>query len=207
MKKRYLFTTVTLAAFMLCACGHEEVGLTKENITTKDEIVFNVGGTIQATMIDEFDKDYYDVDELTEFINKDLETFNSEKETTIKLDFAVKKSNKVYTVFDFGGSSDFESYTGAKTEVLDSSAAKKSDLVPDSLEKYGKSKTKKKDKVIKSKYKTAVIDLSGCEIYDKDINVTVAGDIEFSSNVKKVDDNTATISSKDKVGVIVYKPY
>ncbi len=133
-----------------------------------------------------------------------------------------------YVKCDFADSADLKFISGDD--------AKGNDDVPSDLDVYGKDKKEGKKDAIKSKYKVLIIspredtakkdDSSKKEDSDKKedsekkddkekvdsqnekkgYEITVDGDIEYTSNVEKVDDNTIKYTNLTEKAIIVFEP-
>ena len=218
--KKFLFgmISVGLMASVLCGCEKEDISMKAADIEKQSIVVFD-DGKVQASLIEEFKEDYYDVEELEEFMKENIETYNTANGTSVELSSIELNKSNVIAIFDFADVDEFAQYCTADTtyreevateeaisvKFLTGKKAKKDDLVPDEINKYGKKKTKKTSKAIKDDYKVFIIDNTNGAIQD-DLDITVDGEIKFTTNVSKVDDNTCSISGLDGVAVVVFEP-
>ena len=205
MRKLILGAVCVLSMVAVTACGSEPIALTQDNVKGSAIAVTNKG-TVQSSLVEEFDKEYYDVDELKTFIEDDLKEFNSENNANVTLNFVTSKNKKAYVVFDYASLEEYSTYSGATLTLMSGEEAKKSDAIDTQISKYGKSSKKDKSSAIKKKYKALIIDNSEGNL-SEEVEISVEGKIKFSSNVSKVDENTAKYSKLDSVAVVVYDPY
>ncbi len=177
--------------------GNDEMKLSAKDIN-KNTLLVNDDGKIQSALIEDFDKDYYDIKELKDFAKDDIKEFNEKNGTKVKLNDGIVHDKKAVLVFDYDSIADFAAYMNMKAEILKGSEALNDDRVPDQLTVYGKDDAMPKDRVFEKEGYTVVIITA-----DKEMDVKVNGKIAYYSGCKTEDEHTAAVEGKR--AVIVFK--
>ena len=102
-----------LLAVCLTSCGSPE--WTGEDVTATT-IGINADGSVLEVVVEDFDEDYYDLDELKQLIESDITDYNKGKEkdtgdAPIKLLEAVREDGKVRTRTTYGSAADYGKFT------------------------------------------------------------------------------------------------
>ncbi|MCR5591392.1 MAG: hypothetical protein K6F73_07630 [Lachnospiraceae bacterium] len=107
MKRKFLLSLICFLSVFLAACAADE-----ENY---DETTLSVSkkGRVSETIVESFDKDYYDINELKNEFVSSVADYNEAigGEEIILKDIELKKS-QVYVDIDFTGPSDYERFVG-----------------------------------------------------------------------------------------------
>lgn len=177
--------------------SNKELELKGKNIN-KNTLLVNDDGKIQSALIEDFDKDYYDIDELIKFAKEDIQEFNDKNGTDVSLKEGTVHDKKAVLVFEYGKLADFAAYMNMKAEVLSGSEALKDERIPDQLTVYGKDDTVPKDRVFETEGYTVIVITA-----DKEMDVKVNGKIAYYSGCTTGDEQTAAVEGKR--AVIVFK--
>ena len=213
MKKNMLkLVALGMSSLVLVGCGTKEVRISADK-AKNNEIIITNKGTIQGVIKEKFDKKYYKEEDLKNFINSDLDEFNKENKTSIKLNSMSVRDKNVYVVLDYSSAEEFNAYNDYQLAVLDSNAAMNGSDIPNELNIYGKSKKESKKDAITKEMKAVVLkektddkDENSIPSDNKvDLKVTVEGKIKYAKGASKDDSNTAKISSLKEPIAIVYK--
>ena len=102
-----------VALVSLCGCAKDEYDFAETTITVEKR------GKVKESIVENFDKDYYSLDELTQEFTSSVDQYNeSIGGDEIKLrKIELKKDSKVYVDLEFTGPSDYESFVGEKLFV------------------------------------------------------------------------------------------
>ena len=93
-----------MSVFCLAGCDKDEE-------FDETEIIIRKNGTITENIVESFDKDYYNLDELkTEFTNEIAEYNESIGSEEITLEKLEQEGGNVYATLDFTGPSDYENF-------------------------------------------------------------------------------------------------
>lgn len=112
LKRLIFLILIPLSAMILIACSGGEENFEETTIKVEKR------GRVSENIVESFDKDYYDIEELkNEFsgaVSDYNETIGGEE---IKLKKVELKDSKVYVNIDFNGPSDYERFVGEKLFV------------------------------------------------------------------------------------------
>jgi hypothetical protein len=199
MKKTILYTTLIFAFILLAGCSKEEIFLTSEDVIS-NTLLLKRDGTIYAAIVEDFDKGYYNITELNEFISSEVEAYNQKigsKEVTIE-ELNIKDSKAVMIL----GYTKLEHYSAFNNIPAAYFSADTQNVALELPTQYIDSKSNKtvdRAAAIKSNKNKVLV------LYEP-YEIIVEGDIKFySDNVTYVENNKARSKSED-VAVIVYKP-
>lgn len=198
MKKPLYFMLVAIMG-LCCMTGCKKGTSLKLSEIGESTILLLGSGSVQGAAVEEFDKSYYDKDELKEFIKSDIETFNSEdnKDDAVKLeDFNVTdKTAKVlltYKSIDL-----YNEYNSSELQVMTMSEAVEKNVLPETLlDAISSKETAKADVTANSDYMVAVV--------NELINVKTEGNIKYYSEAMLLNEQTAQ-SMEGKNTIIVYE--
>ena len=157
----------------------------------------NDEGTIQSALVEDFAKDYYDIDELTDFVKEDLDNYNKANKTNISLVEAKNNNGKAVLVFDYDSIDEYSSYNGVKAKVFNAKEALKDERVPSNLIKNGEDGVVPKDRVYENeKYITVVV--------DGDTEIIVNGKIKYYSGCDIIGEGKVMAKTGERA-VVVFK--
>lgn len=158
MRKTVLLS-IGISIILLTGCGAKNVAITADKAKA-NEIIVSSNKKAQTVIKESFNKKYYKEKELKSFINEDIKSFNKDNGTKVKFNSMKVKEGTVYVVIDYSSIEEMNDYnTDTKLSQLTSSKAKKSDLVPSKLNKFGKkSKVKKAEALKKASYKVVILE-------------------------------------------------
>lgn len=206
MNKKIILTfVITLVIVLVIGCGIAAFILTRDNEVIElkaDEIsentlVVNDNGTIQSALVEDFGKDYYDIDELADFVKEDLEKYNEENKTDISVVDVNSHEKKAVIVFDYKSIDEYSSYNGNKAYVFNASEALEDERVPSNLVKNGEDGVVPKDSVYENeKYITVVV--------DGDTQVIVNGKIKYYAGCDVLEENKVQAKAGERA-VVVFK--
>ena len=102
-----------LVLIPLCGCAKDEYDFAETTITVEKR------GRVKESIVESFDKDYYNLDELTQEFTSSVEEYNEAiGGQEIKLrGIELKKDSKIYVDLEFTGPSDYENFVGEKLFV------------------------------------------------------------------------------------------
>ena len=102
-----------IALIPLCGCAKDEYDFAETTITVEKR------GRVRESIVESFDKDYYDLDELTREFSTSVEDYNEAiggQEIRLR-GIELKKDSKIYVDLEFSGPSDYENFVGEKLFV------------------------------------------------------------------------------------------
>lgn len=206
MNKKIILTfVITLVIVLAVGCGVAAFILTRDNEVielkaddiSENTLVVNDDGTIQSALVEDFGKDYYDIDELADFVKEDLKKYNKENKTDISFVDAKSHDGKAVIVFDYKSIDEYGSYNGIKANVFDAGEALKDERVPANLVKNGKDGVVPKERVYENeKYITVVV--------DGDTQLIVNGKIKYYAGCDVLEENKVQAKAGERA-VVVFK--
>lgn len=202
MKKTVLCTLILLFLFTAAGCKKEEFKISAEDNYTVNTIYAKADGKLQVAMVDAFDKPYYNLTELEEFAQNEINVYNKETSAErVKMDDIRLKSGNAVILLSFAGMNDYANFNHALCAYFNGGVydlSQNTMKLPDTLlDAKSKAATPIGDVLGNGKYKILVMS----EPYD----IIVDGTVKYYSD-------NSTLAEKNKVNagegmtVVVFKP-
>ncbi len=199
MKKLVVLSlSVFCTGLVLIGCSKEKEIPTIANASVNTLLVLE-DGTAKSALVDEFDKPYYNTNELKEFINKDIAIYGkSAGADAVSLEDIGTSSESVIAKFSYKSIMNYSEYMKADTEVMSNVVATQNINVPESLINVEDGANVSKEEALSDEdYKVLVTNSPG-------YNIMVDGDILYYSNGLLLDESTVQ-SGSEGYTVIVYE--
>lgn len=110
-----LISTCTLAMLILVGCGAAKV----PEVVDVTSLVIDGSGVVTSYLVDEFDKDYYSIDDLTDMAVEEAAAYNTQKQsgeiiplTVDKVEKLADGSNKVVVKHIYDSAATYADYNG-----------------------------------------------------------------------------------------------
>lgn len=199
--KRFVLCTILAFTFILLAgCKRKEIKLKTEDVSV-NTVVVKKDGTVQAAMVEEFNKDYYSLDELNDFITKAINNFNNSvgSETAITIDSLEKNKEDAVLILTYQDLDTYAAFNKVEAVTMEVDALQGANLkLPDVFVKEDDGAYVKQDVALNNgKYKIVMI--------QDNVDLMVEGTIKYYANCILVNSHTIQTTPED-VSVIVYKP-
>lgn len=199
MRKMILFTIIMISFLAFSGCKKEEIFINTDDITTNTMLVKR-DGSIYATIVEDFDKSYYNLTELNEFVAKEVDEYNqrigSEEVTIEGLEL---KNNKVILIIKYSKMAHYSAFNDMPAAYFSASTENVALELPDEYVSAKKDTVVDKAKAMK-KGKNKVLVLY--EPYE----IIVEGNIKFySNNVTLLEENKVS-NNNDDMTVVIYRP-
>ncbi len=108
MKRVVLCTIALLLMLGVVGCTNEELKVDK---ITANTIVAKSNGELQVATIEDFDKNYYDLDELKEYIEEQVNAYNKQVgDEKITVDEVDKKDDKAVMILTYSGMDQYANF-------------------------------------------------------------------------------------------------
>jgi Skp family chaperone for outer membrane proteins len=199
MKKATLCTILALCLFMLAGCKSNDKAISPENVKANTLLVKN-DGSVQAAFVEAFDKNYYSLTELNDFISQEINKYNSEEGagavTLLSLD---QKDGNAVLILKYKDLNHYSKFNQTETIVSSVADVQSSNIVlPDTFINAKNGETVSKDTALSnSKYKVLAINES--------TEVIIEGSIKYYSTGTLVDSSKLQTAAEGQT-TIIYKP-
>jgi len=198
MKKIVLCVIALLMIFGTVGCSKDKLYIKAEDITT-DTLLARTNGELQVATVEEFDKTYYKLSELEEFVKAEVDQYNSKAgANSIKIDDIEIRDNKAFMILSYAGMKQYSTFNemsaayfnGGVKDIL-------MDLPETLLTAKGGAPASTKEVLGNDKYKILVMN----EPYD----VIVEGTVKYYSDNAKLLENNKVQCAAEGMTIVVYK--
>ncbi|HHU73692.1 MAG TPA: hypothetical protein GXZ28_03595 [Clostridiales bacterium] len=200
MKKLILCILFLLSFISITACRKkEEIVITAEDIRTNTLLAKNNGG-LQVATVEDFDKTYYNYSELSEFVKKEVDTYNKKAGgDKITIDSLELREGKAILVLSFSGMDQYCNFNETSAAYFNGGAENIPIDLPTTLVRAKDGERTDTAEVLRNKkYKILVI--------QEPFDILVNGKVMFySDNAQLLEENKVKSMGEDMT-VIVFKP-
>jgi ABC-type glycerol-3-phosphate transport system substrate-binding protein len=199
MKKFALCTILLLLLLGTAGCNKEEKMITADEVTT-DTILAKANGVLQVATVEDFDKSYYDLGELQDFIAQKIDAYNKEAGSVkIKVDDVSLKSGKAIMILTYSGMDQYASFNDVTAAYFNGGITENPLDMPETLvsEKDG-SLASTQEVLQNGKYKILVM----TEPY----HIIVDGKIKYYSENAVLSEDKTIKGAEDGMTIVVFKP-
>lgn len=198
--KRMAFCTIVLVLVLgIAACSRKEKHINVNDITASTMLA-RADGELQVATIEEFDKAYYKLDELKDFIEKEVSSYNkSAGADLIKVNKVELRDKKAVMLLTYKGIKDYSAFNKVKAAYFNGGANHASLDLPKTLVNVeNKSHASTTEVLRNDKLKILVL--------NEPYHIRVGGKVAYySDNASLIDDNEVE-STSGGITVVVYKP-
>lgn len=198
MKKVTLVLLGTLFLVVMTGCGKNKASITAEKVTT-NTIVIKEDNTVQSSIVENFDKDYYSKEELETFIKEEVIDYNEKNgEDQIKMHSLHVADQKASVVFNYKDIDDYSIFNEISAKLLTTSEALQEDSIL-SLSEFVEAKsgeTVSRETAFSKEDATVLV-------IQEPLEIKIAGSILYYSNAQKVDKHVLQTSGEN-VTVVVF---
>lgn len=205
-EKRYtmrksMMTGVLFLMVLLCsACGNKNL---QADSVEENTLLIKQDGSVQAAILEEFDREYYDIDEAKVFIEDAIEEYNKAKGKECVTFNDLKKSpfddDKVCLIVTYKDMDTYDDVTGAKIRHLTIDEAVEEGIIPQELISLKEGNVTDGNAVAEENTQYKVIALSS------KFHVMVEGKIKYYTNAAVLNNAAVQTAGKRKKAVIIYK--
>ena len=187
-----------LGLIWMTGCSKEELILTAETVDS-DTILAKNNGEIQVATVEEFGEDYYNLNELTEFVTAEIDEYNlSSGGTNVTMNELQMKNNNVVMIISYSGMKHYAEFNkvigayfnGGKTDIA-------MDL-PDTLINVKNGSGENTSDVLQNESLRFLV-------IDESVDILVDGKIQFISGNLDVSNNKIQGVNEGRK-VIAFKP-
>lgn len=200
MKKRMMTGVLFLMLLLCSACGNKNL---QADSVEENTLLIKQDGSVQAAILEEFDREYYDIDEAKGFIQDAIEEYNETKGKESVIFNDLKRSpfddDKVCLIVTYKDMDTYDDVTGAKIRHLTIDEAAEEELLPEELTSLREGSITDGKAVAEENTQYKVITLSS------KFHVMVEGKIKYYTNAAVLNNAAVETAGKRKKAVIIYK--
>lgn len=198
MKKVTLVLLGTLFLVVMTGCGKNKVSITAEDVT-KNTIVIKDDNTVQSSIVEDFDKEYYSQEELETFIKDEVTNYNEKNgKDQIKMHSIYVADQKASVVFNYNDIDDYSVFNGINAKLLTTSQA----LQEDSILTLSEFVDVKSGDTVSRETALSKEDVTVLVIQEP-VEIKIAGTILYYNNALKVDKDVLQASGEN-ITVVVF---
>lgn len=199
MRKLTFCTFMLITALGIAGCSKRNISLTVEEIK-QDTIVVKEDGSLQVATVEDFDKDYYDLSELEEFIESQISTYNKAAgEDKISLKEVELHDGKAVMLLDYAGMEPYSSFNKVMAAYFSGGTGNVTLDLPATLVNVKNDSLASTEEIIKNqKYKVLVL----YEPYE----IIVDGKIKYYSEGAELTDDNKIKGAQEGITMVVFKP-
>lgn len=199
MKKLVLFTTMLLLILGLAGCSKEEKSIDADEVST-NTLLARSNGELQVATVEDFDKSYYNLDELKAFVKNEIDTYNQKAGTgKVKMDDVRQQGNKVIMLLTYSGMDQYATFNKVTAAYFNGGIGEVGLDLPTTLINTKNGSLASTQEIIQNKnYKILVLNN---EAYD----VIVDGNVKYYSENAVLKDDNKVQSAAEGMTVIVFK--
>jgi hypothetical protein len=199
MKKLVLCTIMLLLVLGTAGCSKEEIFITTDEITS-DTLLAKANGQLQVATVEDFDKSYYQLSELEEFVKNEIDLYNqSAGDAKVTMDDVQLRNGKAVMLLSYTGMDQYCAFNNAAAAYFNGGITDNPLKLPTTLINTKNESLASTEEVLQNeKYKVLVL--------NEPYNIIVDGKVKYySENAKLVEDNIIQ-STEEGITVIVFKP-
>lgn len=199
MKKWFLCTIMLLFLLGAAGCRKEEIFISTENITA-DTILAKSNGVLQVATVEDFDKTYYNLRELEDFIAKEIDAYNQtaggEK---ITVDEVKLHSGKAIMLLTYSGMDQYAAFNGVTAAYFNGGVSEMPLDLPVTLVNAKNGSLVSTQEILQdNKLKILVMN----EPYD----IMVDGTVKYYSEGATYVDKNKVQGAQEGMTIVVFKP-
>ncbi len=199
MKKLFLCTIMLLFILGTAGCRKEDVSITADNVTT-NTILAKSNGILQVATVEDFNKSYYNLSELQDFVTKEINAYNKKAgDKKISIEDIKLNNGKAVMLLTYSGMDQYANFNDVTAAYFNGGVSEVPLDLPTTLvsEKNG-SLASTQEIIGNDKLKVLVM----TEPYE----IIVDGTIKYySENATYIDDNKVQ-GAAEGMSIVVFKP-
>ena len=199
MKKLFLCAIALIFIVGAVGCRRQEVSITADNVTN-NTILAKSNGVLQVATIEDFDKSYYNLKELEDFVAKEIAEYNKTAGSDkVNIEDIELKNGKAVMLLTYSGMDQYANFNGVTAAYFNGGVSEVPLDLPATLvsEKNG-SLASTKEILQNNKLKILVMN----EPYE----IVVDGTIKYySKNATYIDKNKVQ-GAAEGMTIVVFKP-
>lgn len=198
MKKQILCAIVLLMMLGAAGCTKEEKFITADDVSV-NTMLAKSNGVLQVATIEDFDKSYYKLSELEEFVAQEIDTYNQKAGgDKIKVDDVLQRDNKAIMILTYSGMDQYANFNEVTAAYFTGGVENVAIDLPTTLVNTKNDSLASTQEILQDeKYKILVL--------NEPYNIIVDGSVKYySENAVLVDDNTVQ-GAAEGMTVVVFR--
>lgn len=198
--KRFAFCILLLMLlFTMGGCNDKDLPVTLDDVSNNTMLV-KKNGTLQVAFVEAFDKEYYQLSELDEFVKQEVNAYNEKAGAEeIKIDNVLLRDGNAIVILTFSGMAHYSAFNNISAAFFSTSTKDVAIQLPDRYIEAKKQASVSREEAFKSgKNKALVL----YEPYD----VIVEGSIKYYSENLTLADKNKVEGNEGDITVVIYKP-
>lgn len=198
MKKSFLFVVLLMSLLVITGCSKNIKSINTEEVSV-NTILAKTNGVLQVATVENFDKPYYDLKELKEFITKEVELYNKNAgDNKVKIDAVEQRDNKVIMLLTYTGMDQYTAFNKVTAAYFNGGIANLKMKLPATLVNASNESLTGTQEVIQNKgYKVLVLN----EPYE----IIVDGNVKYYSESAKLLEDNKVLGAAEEMTVVVFK--
>lgn len=198
MKKKLLYLVLLMSLLVITGCSKKDksVEMDKAEVNT---IYAKANGELTVATVESFDKPHYDIEELRNFVAKEVDEYNKKAgEDKVRIDKIKKQGSKVIMLMTYTGMDQYVAFNKLTAAYFNSGINNLQLELPATLiNASNESATSTKEVIQSEGYKVLVLN----EPYD----IYVDGKVKYYSENAKLTDSNKLIGGAEGTTVVVFK--
>ena len=198
--KRVLICLISiLGILMLAGCAKKEIFITTDDITS-DTILVKRDGSLFVAIVEEFDKSYYNLEELNEFVSKEVNEYNNKvgsQEVTIE-ELGLK-NGKAVMILEYTKIAHYSAFNNVPAAYFSADTENVALELPSQYVDTRKNTVVDKSTAMKNTKNQVLV------LYEP-YEIIVEGDIRFYSDNATFLEESKVKSNSEDMTVVIYKP-
>lgn len=198
--KRLVYYTIALLLILGvagCSKGNKKIDV---NEVTESTLLAKTNGEIQVATVEDFDKEYYSLSELQDYVDDQIAAYNDKTgDKKIKVDSVQLVNNKAVMLLNYSGMDQYTAFNEVTAAYFNGGVKDLSLTLPATLvNSKNEALASTKEIIQNNKYKVLIL--------NEPYHIVVDGKVKFySDNAKLIDENEVQ-GSKEGMTVVVFKP-
>lgn len=198
MKKVTLIVLSMLMLVVIAGCGKDKDSITAKNVT-RNTIVIKKDNTVQSSVVEDFDKNYYSSQELEDFIKEEMSDYNEKNgKDAVTMDSIHIADQKASVVFNYRTIAEYAEFNNVEAQVLSTQEALDNTDIMKNLEfvDYETGATIEKEVAFSNQAAKVLI-------VNEALEIKISGDIKYYSNADQTDKGILH-STGNGISVVVF---
>jgi hypothetical protein len=199
MKKLVLCVVLLSIILTAVGCRKEDIVLTAEEVTT-NTILAKSNGVLQVATVEDFNKSYYSLSELEDFIKKEVDAYNKKiGDNKVAIEEIKLNSGKAVMLLTYSGMEQYVNFNEVPAAYFSGGVTEVPIDLPATLVST-KNETLASTQEILQNNKLKIL------VMNEPYEIIVDGDIKYySENAAYLDDNKVQ-GAKEGMTIVVFKP-